>query len=71
MPEAHKLQPLPLHERSRTYYFPKGESVIVNGATHLNVTRLGNHRLGTADGKVHEVPGSFLHLEIDSDWAPL
>lgn len=71
MYEAPKPQALPLPERSRTYYFAGGDKVVLEKATHLLVSRLGNHRLVTADGKQHEIPSSFIHLEIDTDFAGL
>jgi hypothetical protein len=62
--EMNALNPV---ERSRTYSFPKGETIRLENVTHLAVSASGTHRLKTADGHLHIVPVGFLHIDIDAD----
>lgn len=56
-------------EKSRTYKFPGGEIVTLSQVTQISVSDSGNHRLRTADGKLHIVPTGWVHIEIDAeDW---
>lgn len=59
-----------LHEKTRTYSFPKGEVVELLQVVELIVSDSGNHRLKTADGLLHIVPTGWLHIEIldDGEW---
>lgn len=55
-------------EKARVYEFPGGETVILENVTHF-LNRPTNHRLKTADGKLHIVPMGWLHIEIDTtEW---
>lgn len=58
-----------LSEKERVYHFANGEKVILTNVVEL-VTRIsGNHRIKTADGKLHIVSPGWLHVEItDNDW---
>jgi hypothetical protein len=53
-------------ESSRTYFFPKGETVTLANVTHFLARPSGGHRLKTADGKLHIVPPTWLHIEIEA-----
>lgn len=58
-----------LKESKRTYHFPKGEKVVLEKVTELIVSDSGNHRLKTADNKLHIVPPGWNHIEIDEkEW---
>ena len=61
-----EMTPLQPPERSRTYTFPNGETVRLQGVTHF-LARTTTHRLKTADGKLHIVPLGWTHIEIDAD----
>lgn len=63
MIELTKLDPV---EKSRTYTFPNGDTVSLADVTHFLARPSGNHRLRTADGKLHIVPAGWIHLEIDA-----
>jgi hypothetical protein len=63
-PEMTALNP---PERTRTYFFPEGQTVQIPGITHIAVSSSGTHRLKTSDGKLHIVPVGWLHIEIDAD----
>ena len=61
-----QLTPLDPPEKSRVYTFPGGDTVTLE-----NVVAFANsettHRLRTADGRLHIVPKTFLHIEIDAE----
>ena len=61
-----ELTALNPHEASRTYTFPNGEKVTLNGVTHFLARDSGTHRLQTSDGKLHIIPTGWLHIEIDA-----
>lgn len=63
MIELTKLDPA---EKSRVYTFPNGETVSLTNVTQFLARPSGNHRLRTADGKLHIVPTGWIHLEIDA-----
>jgi hypothetical protein len=50
-------------EKSRTYVFPGGEKVTINGVIQIN-TRPDGHAMLSADGRKHEVPSGWIHLVI-------
>lgn len=52
-------------ELQRTYTFDSGASVTLKDVTHF-LNRPTNHRLKTADGKLHIVPTGWIHIEIDT-----
>lgn len=55
-------------EATRTYRFPGGETVVLTNVTHF-LNRPTNHRLKTADGKLHIVPTGWIHVEIEAaEW---
>ena len=62
MGSVHKL-----NENVRTYTFLHGQSVTIEKVRELRLSASGNHRLKTADGKLHIIPGGWLHIEIDSE----
>lgn len=56
-------------ERARTYTFPGGDKVRIEGVTALCV-RPTSHRLETKDGRKFIVPGKFLSIEIEAtEWS--
>ena len=59
-----------LNEQKRVYHFPGGETVILENVTELKVSASGNHRLKTADKKLHVIPTGWLHIEIydEAEW---
>ena len=58
-----------LKESKRTYHFPKGETVTLEKVTELIVSESGNHRIKTADNKLHIIPTGWLHIEInEKEW---
>lgn len=63
MTEMIELKP---HEKTRIYRFPDGELVSLKDVTHF-LNRPTNHRLKTADGKLHIVPTGWIHVEIDAE----
>lgn len=62
MEEMIELNPV---ELQRTYTFDSGASVTLKDVTHF-LNRPTNHRLKTADGKLHIVPTGWIHIEIDT-----
>lgn len=55
-------------ENFRIYTFPGGDEIKLDGPRELFISRAsGNHRIKTADGKLHIVPSGWLHIEIDSE----
>jgi hypothetical protein len=64
--EMTKLTP---SEKSRVYTFSSGEKVTLENVTEFCARPSGTHRLRTADGRLHIVPPTWLHIEIDAgDW---
>lgn len=59
-----------LSEQKRIYYFPNNESVVLENVTELKISVSGNHRLKTADNKLHIIPTGWLHIEIhdEKEW---
>lgn len=53
-------------EHSRTYTFPNG-TVKLYDVTHFLARDSGTHRLKTGDGKLHIIPPTWPHIEIDAD----
>ena len=62
--------PVKLERQKRTYYFPGNEKVELENVTELIVTESGNHRLKTADDKLHIIPPGWIHIEIydQTEW---
>ncbi len=59
-----------LNETKRIYRFPQGETVELVNVTELKVSESGNHRLKTADKKLHIIPTGWIHIEIhdETEW---
>lgn len=57
-----KLEP---PEKHRTYFFPKGEKVVIHDVTHFVARPSGTHRLKTKDGFLHIVSSGWNHIEIN------
>lgn len=58
-----------LNEKQRIYYFPGGDKVVLNDIIELVVRESGTHRIKTADNKLHIIPDTWIHIEINaSDW---
>lgn len=53
-------------ERSRTYIFPNGEELTIEGVVRLAV-RPTNHRLITKLGDKYIIPAVYLAIRIDAD----
>lgn len=56
-----------VNEQSRTYTFPGGYKVALEGVVGINVSNSGTHRIDTKDGKKHIVPTGWIHIEFDAD----
>lgn len=54
-------------ESQRVYTFANGEQVALKGVTHFLARESGTHRLKTSDGKLHIIPPTWIHIEIDAD----
>lgn len=55
-------------ENFRIYTFSGGDKIMLEKPRELFVSKdSGNHRIKTADGKLHIVPAGWLHIEIDSE----
>lgn len=52
-------------ENSRTYSFKGGEKLTLTNVTHFLARESGTHRLRTGDGKLHIVPPTWYHIEIE------
>lgn len=64
-----KKEAVQLKESKRVYHFPNNETVVLENVTELIVSASGNHRLKTADKKLHIVPTGWNHIEIhEKDW---
>lgn len=64
-----KSSAIQLSEKSRTYFFPNNEKVVLENVTELIIRDSGTHRLKTADEKLHIVPSGWIHVEIDEkEW---
>lgn len=48
-------------EKSRTYYFPGNEHIIIYNPQFLNVSRNG-HRILDGDGNSHYIPKGWIQL---------
>lgn len=61
--------PVKVEESQRVYIFPNGDRVVLKNVTELIVRESGAHRLKTADGKLHIIPPTWIHIEIEAeDW---
>jgi hypothetical protein len=64
--------PIPLEEKSRTYYFPGGDKVVLNNVVELIVRESGTHRVKTKDPegnvRLHIIPPKWIHIEIDDEY---
>lgn len=57
-------------EKSRTYIFPGGNRVTVEGVVTLCVRPSGTHRLQTQNGKKVIVAAGWLAIEVDAtEWS--
>lgn len=54
-------------EKTRTYWFPKGEKISIENVAELIVRPSGTHRLKTTSGKAYIVPAGWLCIELDID----
>lgn len=52
-------------EKSRTYHFPGGDVVRVDGVARIEIRDSGTHRYETTDRKKGFVAKGWLQLEID------
>jgi hypothetical protein len=52
-------------EAKRAYTFKGGEQVTLMNVTHFLARESGMHRLRTGDGKLHIVPPTWIHIEIE------
>jgi len=59
-----------VNEQNRTYTFPSGTKVTLNGVLSINVSKSGTHRINTRDGKKHIIPSGWINIEFDAkDWS--
>jgi hypothetical protein len=49
-------------EEHRTYRFPGGEYVRIDGPLFLHVSASGGHRIVDSAGASHYVPAGFIHI---------
>lgn len=57
-----------LNEKTRKYRFAGGDTVTLQNITELRVSLSGTHYL-KANGKLHIIPKTWIHVEIDeSEW---
>lgn len=61
------LPKLEVAEKSRTYLFADGVKVGDADEDNFLARESGTHRLATADGKLHIVQPTWLHIEIDAE----
>jgi hypothetical protein len=59
-----KLDPV---ERSRTYHFPSGEKITIEGVSQILVRPSGSHRLVTQTGVKWIIASGWIAIEIDVD----
>lgn len=62
MSQTHKL-----NEITRTYTFSDGSRITIEAVRELSISPSDNHRLKTADGRLHIVRGNWNHIEINSE----
>lgn len=61
-------KPVKLQEKTRIYTFPGGDTLTLQDITEIIVSNSGTHRI-KANGKLHIIPKTWIHIEIDeSDW---
>ena len=53
-------------ESKRRYIFDD-INIELENVTEIIVSHSGNHRIKTADGKLHIIPLGWIHIEITSD----
>jgi len=56
-----------INEKSRTYYFPNKETIVVDEVRILDVSKSGGHRLTTEKGTLLYIPYKWLAIAISSD----
>ena len=56
-----------IDELSRTYLFPNGEEVTIDGVNAISVRPSGTHRLETTDGYKFIVNSGWLAIRIEAD----
>lgn len=54
---------LELKEISRTYFFPGGNKIIVDGAVKCLINKINTHQLITRQGEVYIVPYKWLAMK--------
>ena len=63
---AGNIQMTPVFETSRTYFFPAGDAITYRNVRWIVVRPSGNHRLKTADGKLHIVSPKWLAIQVET-----
>ena len=53
-------------EINRVYTFKDEQSIIVPKVRNIEISASGNHRLITADHRLHIIPKGWLHIVINS-----
>jgi len=61
-----KLKFKKVEQQTRTYTYPDCK-ITVKDIVSINVSKSGNHRLNTKNGKKHIVPAGWRHIEFDAD----
>jgi len=58
-----------VNEQKRTYFFPDGETVSLEGVSELAFSPGGYHLLNCNDGSKHIVAKGWLHIDlVMDDW---
>lgn len=54
---------LELKEKSRTYFFPNGNKLVVDDAVKCLINKINTHQLVTRQGEVYIVPYKWLAMK--------
>ncbi len=54
---------LDLNETSRTYFFPNGNTLVINDAVKCLVNKINTHQLMTKQGEIYIVPHGWLAMK--------
>jgi len=56
-----------VNEKTRKYTFENGKTIELEDVEQIIITDSNNHRINTSDGKLHIIPPTWIHIEIESD----
>lgn len=54
---------LELEEISRTYFFPNGSKLVIDGATECRTNKINTHHLVTRQGEIYIVPYKWIAMK--------